>query len=180
MLPDLAIAAARHALAQLSADDMCHAVDQAMDAGFYDDTCLAALDSRPARMDEVLPAFLALLAARGVDVPDRRTALRRVCQHHFARIASGAVDPWRGLCAWHDEVYALEELHMDDRVYVGDGLGLQHLISLYSGIDDLRNVQGTQSTGPQREDFLLLPEHRQAIVEQAAAWLRTNDALPVG
>ena len=61
--------AALLALGTLNADDVKSTIHTLMNEGFYADECLDALDSSPANLGEVLPAFNIALQHFGMRQP---------------------------------------------------------------------------------------------------------------
>jgi hypothetical protein len=158
--------AALEGLGSLDADTMRTAVDRLMDEGFYADTCLDALSSKPARRDEVLPAFRDALAHAGLTVPRPDDAIWVLIDHHVRRIAEPDGDPWLGLKDLIREVYWDEHFNMNSTQEVGGSHGVQELIGWYWSLDDLAGVQGKPF-----ETFVPSAPHRDAIRQAARIWL---------
>jgi hypothetical protein len=75
--------AAKLVFGSLDADTMKQTVDELMNNGFYVDECLDALDSSPAKYDEVFPAFSAALLHYGIVLPTRDEAVWQLIQWHL-------------------------------------------------------------------------------------------------
>jgi hypothetical protein len=136
MKDSLLYQAARHALGARDADAIKKTIDILMNDGFYDDTCLDALDSSPARMDEVLPAFHAALDHYGVVLPSPEQAVCYLIEYHLRRIASGTSEPLQGLCQLLTDTWNYD-LYTPTKKSLGDSHGISELIGLYWGGDDL-------------------------------------------
>lgn len=170
MNTDLRYAAALHGLGILNAEAMRTAIDSLMTDGFYADECLDALDSKPARMEEVLPAFKAALEHYQVNIPDREQAVWQLIHHHVSRIVKDSVDPWVGLRALIGDIYWEYDFHTATQRYLGDSHGIHHLIGIYWELDDIAGeCGGTAVLGP--AGFKPTPQHLQAIFTEAEKWL---------
>lgn len=166
MNANLRYLAALHGLGTLDADAMKSAVDSLMNQGFYVDECLDALDSEPARVDEVLPAFRAALAHYGVVVPDRELAVWQLIEHHLKRAASPDGDSWASLCSLFRDLYWEYDFHSETAQYLGDSHGLQELIGIYWAVEDQAGQSGVSTNAFQVDE-----SDRSAIRHAAERWL---------
>jgi hypothetical protein len=167
MKTDIRYLAALRGLGTLDARAMRLAVDNLMNAGFYAEECLDALDSKPPRVDEVLPAFLAALAHYGVAVPDRELAVWQLIKHHLKRVVSPSSDPWECLRDLVRDLYWEYDFHSKSTQYLGDSHGLHRLIGIYWEIDDLAGESGKPIDA-------FRPDARALLAIQAAAeqWIQ--------
>ena len=109
-----------------------------MNEGFYVDACLDAMDSSPARMDEVVPAFRAALDHYGIALPTRDEAVWQLIEYHLRQITSGTVDAFDGLSQLITDVYWDYDFHTPAKKFFGDSHDIANLVGLYWGADDLR------------------------------------------
>ncbi len=130
--------AAKHTMGRLHSDAIKATIHALVDEGFYLDEFLDALDAKRPRMDEVEPALLAALRHYGITVPSREQAVWQLLEFHLQRIASGADDPLDGLGKLMADVYWDYDFHTPTKEWLGDSHGIEQLIGLFWGADDLR------------------------------------------
>jgi hypothetical protein len=165
--------AARLGFGTLDADTMKTTVDALMNEGFYVDACLDALDSAPARVDEVLPAFRAALDHYGIALPSREEAVWQLIEYHVRQIASGACDPYEGLAKLISEVYWDYDFHTPTKQFLGDSHGIDQLIGLYWGADDLEDRPSEVSLN-NKYGAEAWSELKREIGLEAERWLAAN------
>jgi hypothetical protein len=166
MKSDLHYLAALAGFGSLDPETMQTAINELMNEGFYCDECLDALDSNPARMDEVLPAFQAVLTHSGLKLPSQEEAVVLLIQHHLELIASATVEPWQGLKNLISDVYWKYDFHSKTEHYLGDSHQIQHLIGIYWEIDDMIGASGKSAAS-----FIPDAQYAPAIVAEANRWL---------
>lgn len=115
--------AARIANGTVNADEIKSIVDSLLVDGIYADEFIDIMESKPARIDDVFPPFIAFLQKEGIPIPTKDQALWQIIGHHLHRIASGAADPIAELRALTCEI--------DEEEIVGDTYGVEHLFGLY-------------------------------------------------
>lgn len=101
---------------------------------------LAILESplNPPVMADAAPLFEQACRELSIAIPTKDSAILQLIRLHLESIVSGARAPREGLHLLMQEVYFP---HVDSepvKKYVGDSRGLEHLISMYWGYDDLR------------------------------------------
>lgn len=129
--------AAKLAMGKLNADDIKSTIHRLVDEGIYLDEFHDALDERQSRMDEVLPALLAAFRHEGIVLPDREQAVWQLIEFHLQRIAYGAENPLEELGKLIADVYWNYDFHTPMKKYLGDSHGIEALIGLYWGADEL-------------------------------------------
>jgi hypothetical protein len=174
MKPDLCYLAALHSFQALDAEVMRSAVDSLMNEGFYVDECLAALDSEPAQLDEVLPAFHAALAHHGVVVPDAELAVWQIIDHHTMRIASRQDDPWKALQHLIEDLNGIYYDFQSIAVrYFGDSHGIERLVGIHWSLDEQAQLAGVT-----RADFKPNEQAIRGICEAAEEWSKKHEGHP--
>jgi hypothetical protein len=88
-------------------------------------------------MPEAGRLFERLCAEWGVSVPTHDAAIVQLIRHYAEAIASGVLEPWKGLCRLMNEVYWPHVSEEPTKEYVGDSRGLEQLIGDYYYFDDL-------------------------------------------
>jgi hypothetical protein len=169
MHPELRYLAALHGLAKLDADTMKSAVDALMNQGFYSEECLAALDSSPARLDEVLPAFHAALTHYGVLVPEPELAVWHVIAHHMQRITAQDEDPWLVLRSLFSDIYWDCDFQSQTQENLGDSHGIERLIGIYWALDD-----EAEHSGVSIDAFTPGQQSLHTIRQVAKDWVDTH------
>jgi hypothetical protein len=123
--------AARFAFGNINADKIKSTVDSLLNEGVYSDYFIDIMDSKPARLDEVLPPFIAYLQHEGIPIPIKDDAVGQLIGYHVDRIASGNGDPIKELEELISDVYWDYDFHPHTKKYVGDSHGIEHLVGLY-------------------------------------------------
>ena len=156
--------AARIAFGTVNADEIQSTVDSMLMNGVYSREFIDIMDSKPARLDEVLPPFVAYLQREGISVPTKDQAVWQLIAHHVSRIVSGAADPISELQELISDVYWDYDFHTPTREYLGDSHGIQYLIGLYWENDDMTD---RDCNGSQKE----IKEIKEAIVKRSKEWM---------
>jgi len=134
---ELAYIASRIAFGEITADEIQKTVNALLVKGVYCDHFVAIIDSKPPTLGEVLPPFTAYLKEQGVTIPTKDEAVWQIIAYHCSRITSGIVDPLAGLQQLIKVIYWNYDFHKRTKHYLGDSHGLEHLIGLYWGYDDM-------------------------------------------
>lgn len=129
-------------------------------------------------MTEAAPIFKRACAQLGVKIPDEREAITEVLRGLVEAIASGSLSPRTGLELVMQEVYWPHVSKERDAQYVGDSVGLEHLIGAYWGYDDLtgrpQEVSFDGKYGPKA-----IAAWEQYVRQQARNWLQRYERIPV-
>jgi hypothetical protein len=165
--------AAKLVFGSLDADTMKQTVDELMNNGLYADECLDALDSSPARYDEVFPAFNAALSHYGIVLPTRDEAVWQLIQLHLQQIASGACDPLEGLSKLIADVYFDYDFGPLTKKFLGDSHGIERLIGLHWSQDELNARPGEVSMNGKYGDEAIVELKREVFLE-SERWLAVN------
>lgn len=165
--------AAKLSLGKLDAFEIQKVVDELLNEGRYDDEFINIIDSMPPRMDEVMPSFLRLLDRLGVKVPAIDKAVWLLIDHYTARIADGIIDPIEGLKRLIADIYWDYDFHSRTREFLGDSHGIENLIGLYWGYDDMMDGVGEMFYNG-KTGFEGLKELKQEIVSEARRWREAN------
>ena len=152
--------AARHVLDARDADAIKETINTLMNDGFFHDTCLDALESSPARMEEVRPAFHAALDHYGVVLPSREEAVWHSIEYHLRRITSGTSPPLKGLSQLISDTWYYD-FDTPTKKFLGDSHGITKLIGLYWDADDLEVKYGEEACS----------ELKREIRVEAERWL---------
>lgn len=161
--------AARIAFGTVNADEIQSTVDCMLMNGVYSREFIDIMDSKPARLDEVVPPFVAYLQREGITVPTKDQAVWKLIAYHVSRIASGAADPISELQELISDVYWDYDFHTPTREYLGDSHGIQYLIGLYWEYDDMS----------ERDRDASRDEIKEAIIKRSEEWTErfANKAL---
>lgn len=136
-MTELQYIAARMAFDKVDAQEIRTAVDGLMEEGFYSDDFLAIIDSNPPTLADVLPPFRSYLQKSGIGIPDRDTAVWQLIRDHVSKIVDGSTSPFEGLKHLIADVYRNFDFHTPTKKYLGDSHGIEQLIGLYWGHDDM-------------------------------------------
>jgi hypothetical protein len=175
-MPDLRYLAACLAFENVDAQEIRDVVDHLIDAGTYSDEFLPIIESTPPTLRDVVAPFRAYLEKSGNHIPDKDTAVWQIIQHHVSSIIAGAVKPFEGLRRLIADVYWDYDFHKLAKEYLGDSHGIEHLIGLYWGRDDmLERPTEISCSGKHGEEALL--ELDKEILNRCKEWMQ-NFANP--
>jgi hypothetical protein len=124
---------------------------------------------------------MAYLEREGIEVPDRDKAVWQIVGHHLAQIVSDAVRPLDGLKHLISDVYWDYDFHAATKEFLGDSHGIEHLIALYWGYDDMKVRPAEVScNGKYGEEGLR--ELEKEILDRSTDWLNeiANKTLELG
>jgi hypothetical protein len=173
MNEQLEFQAARFAFGKLTAADIKRIVDELINKGCWLNAFINIMDSNPARLDEVGPAFMRALEELEISIPDREKALLQILKHYISSIASGTVDPLEGLRLLVADVYWDYDFHSKTKKYLGDSHGIEHLIGLYWDHDDmLENPKQISFDGKYGEEGIVAL--KEEIVIKSKEWMDTK------
>jgi hypothetical protein len=153
--------AARIAFGNINADKIKLTVDSLLNEGVYSDDFIGIMDSKPARLDEVLPPFIAYLQHEGIPIPTIDDAVWQLIAHHVNRIASGEADPIEELQELISDVYWDYDFHPHTKKYKGDSHGIEYLVGLYWEYEESNHV-----VSPWKGNKL-----KRAIVKRSEEWM---------
>jgi hypothetical protein len=164
--------AAKIGFGKVNADEIQSTVDSLLTDGIYSDEFIGIMDSKPARLDEVLPSFTTYLQREGISVPTKDQAVWQLIAHHVSRIASGTADPITELQELISDVYWDYDFHTPTREYVGDSHGIEYLIGLYWEYNDMMD----RDRNTFQEE---IKEIKESIVKRSKEWMErfANKAL---
>jgi hypothetical protein len=129
--------AAKFGLGILDPDSIQGAIDNLMDEGIYHDDFLEVMDLKAPRMDQVIQPFLRTLKRLGIEAPEKEEAVWLLIDHHTSRIAMQKVEAIEGLKQLKTDIYKGYNLQTLTKKYVGDSHGIEHLIGLYWGYQEM-------------------------------------------
>jgi hypothetical protein len=125
-------------------------------------------------MADVAPIFERACTESGVTIPTKAQAVDDLLRSHLEAIVSGERAPREGLDAVMREIYNPYFADEPCKKYVGDSHGLQHLIGLYWGYDDLmerpRQVSCDGEYGAKA-----IARWGELVQQQARDWLQKYD-----
>jgi hypothetical protein len=176
MKETLRYTAAKLAMGKVNADEVKSTINDLVDSGVYLDAFLVALEpARHPQMDDVLPALLAAFNHFGILVPDKQRAVWELIDLHCRAIVSGSVRPLEELSRLITDVYC-DYFHVLTKQYLGDSHGIERLIGLYWGADDLTDHPDTVTVNGKhgKEAWAELDKE---IVIQANHWLKAHQVL---
>lgn len=169
LLPTLRYQAARLGLGTLDPEDVKSTIEALVDSGLFLQPFTDALVLSRPRLDEVAPGFVAALAHHGIAVPDQHTAVLQLIEHHLRNAVRPGADPLEHLARLIDEVYHQYDFASVTREFLGDSHGIERLIGLHWGIDDMRERPEISCNGKTGDEAW--PEVRQLIAVEAERWL---------
>lgn len=161
------------ALGKLNADEAKSIINDVVDKGTYLDSFLYVLGPQRPQMDDVLPALLAAFDNFGVVVPDKEQAVWRIIDHHCRVIVAGAVNPLVELSKLIRGDLWDYDLHKPTKKYLGDSHGIELLIGLYWGADDLREHPDTVTVAGKHGEEAWSELNRE-IVTECNRWLENH------
>jgi len=169
-MTDLQYLAARLAFDKVTADEIRDTVDTLLSEGVFCDEFLTVIDSDPPTLEEVLVPFQVYLRREGVALPDKDRAVWLILHHHIGQIAAGTVAPYGGLKCIINDVYWDYDFQGQTKEFLGDSHGIQQLVGLYWGRDDLLDRPTEVScNGKYGEEALR--EHDQEVRKAAKVWM---------
>ena len=136
---------AKIAFGTVHADEIRAVVDSLLTEGTYSDDFIDIMDSKPARLDEVLPPFTSFLKAKMISIPSKDQAVWQIIEYHVSRIATEVADTFEELNALIYDVYWDYDFHSQTKSYLGDSHGIEHLIGLYWEHDEI--PEGSKEIG---------------------------------
>ena len=175
---DLQYIAMRMAFGKVDADEIQSTVDTLLKDGVYSDNFIDIIDSKPARLADVLPLFREYLESEGISVPSQEDGVWQIIAYHLSRIASGQVDPLSELEILISEVYWDYDFHSVTTKYIGDSHGIEQLVGFYWGYDDMQDrLEDLSCNGKHGEAGVR--EMKKEIVKCSEEWMKrfANKAL---
>ena len=163
--------AALLALGKLSADDVITTISALMSEGFYADECLDALDSSPATLGEVLPAFNLALKHYGIMQPDKEQAFWQLIEYHARQIVSED-DPLRCLENLIDDVYWDFDFYNAAKNSIGDSHDIERLIGIYCELEDVLEHSTEKNFYEKYGETLV--ELKNNVRSEAQRWLAAH------
>ncbi|OAI38710.1 hypothetical protein AYO40_01770 [Planctomycetaceae bacterium SCGC AG-212-D15] len=177
-LPNLTIAAAKYALGILPSSEIPRIADDALNRGVYTDAFARLYDVRNPIMSDVGPVFELALKELAVDVPTQEYAFYVLLRPYIRAIIEGVVTPYEGLRTMTQDIYHDGGLYRRAKEYVGDSHGIQHLLGMRWGYDDIRERPDEVSfAGKFGEGAIAALD--DAVIEEAITWHRKNAGIAI-
>lgn len=170
MEPSLHYQAAKLAMGTLHADAIKATIHALVDEGVFLVEILDAMDARRPRIDEVEPALLAAFKHYGIVVPNKELAVWQLLEFHLLRITDGTDDPLDGLRRMMADVYWDYDFHTPTKKWLGDSHGIEQLVGIFWGADDLRERPEDMSWNGKQGEAAWSELKRQIVVD-AEKWL---------
>lgn len=167
--------AARYRLGLMTSQDIKDTAIALARAGHWSSAIDDIYSSPNPIMSDVGPAFETILRDEGVELAEEEEARVILLREYLADIADGTVPPRLGMDRIMLEIY--DPLH-DEResiLYVGEALGIEHLVGDYYSYDELDERPDEVSCDGHFGEAAIkaLDAH---IVETAKSWLQKNKA----
>jgi hypothetical protein len=169
-MTELEYMAARIAFGIATANEIQSIVDALLKDGFYSDEFIAITDSKPTRLAEVLEPFKTYLQSQGISIPTKEKAVWQLITYHVARISSGQDEPLVGLQNLISDVYWDYDFGACTKEVLGDSHGIEQLVGLYWGYDDIMERPQEVSLNGKYGDEAI-SETKKQIVKAAEAWI---------
>jgi hypothetical protein len=125
---------------------------------------------RDAPMSDLAPLFESALEELGVPFPERYEATLQVLRFWLERIVDESIDPMAGMQRIDRDLGDAARELFPDRVYLGEGLGIERLYTWYRELEDAAD-------GSELSYYRDLPRHgaearfRRHLVDEARAAL---------
>lgn len=166
----LTFEAAKYIFGKSNIDKMREIINSLVNDGVYYDTFYDVLYPGDYVMEVIGPAFERSLRSLGITIPDYEGSVWIIIHYYLKRIASGEVDPYEGLYELMLEVYWDYDFHSKATEYLGDSHGIQSLIALYWGYDDLTERPTVVSLNGKHGDEAV-EELKKEIFAEAKKWV---------
>jgi len=171
---DLKVIAARYVLERLPIDAMPDIATEALVCGLDSPATRSLAGLVGANMSEVRLLFARMLEQLQIQLPHREQALRQLLGHVIEKVALRRCGPREGLKEVVQLSY-LAETAEGSGTYVGEALGIEHLVGAYWAYDDLagRPTEVSYEGLYGQQAALALDEE---VVRLAHEWLNRHGA----
>lgn len=138
--------AARAALGIASSKEIISIANDVLEMGMYSDSIaeLSYMDEG-VNSDKVLTLFINYLEENGLTLPDKQIATKQLISEYLKLILNGVSSPRLIIRYLKNEVLDQVNGLNAKYKYVGDGYGLQEIISMYYAYDDIEESPETVS-----------------------------------
>lgn len=138
---ELLYMAARHVYGIAEGTELSQAASRAFDQGLSSPS-LAELTTAKNPFEQK-SLFESSIQELGLTMPKRENCISLMLRYHIESIADGSVSPKKGLGNMMREVFYPADIHNQTTKgrYVGNSHGIEHLVGLYWGYDELQEQE---------------------------------------